>query len=428
MIKPQRCDTDMSPEPDATVDSISNFEFEFEWLVFAEDWGRHPSSTQHIFRCLVANSETVYWVNSIGLRRPRISDAKRIFEKLKQVIKPTSNEFNQETVKTASITPDEVIAPIALSWPGSELVNALNRNLLTNQVSKKLEKYRNDETKYRVLWLSLPTARCIVDAFEQDIVVYYAGDDFSALAGVDHDEVSQEESQLVKNADLVLAASAKIAAKFPAHKTHVINHGVDKSLFSQQCSKPVNFPDGKFTVGYYGSITEWLDYDLIAYLAQQRRDINFVFIGHASCERCESIFKLANVYHFADMPHQQLIEYASNWQASLMPFQLNEQILACDPLKLREYLAIGKPILSSTFPALTPFDDVVFHGKDKIEILSRLDSIINLDPQQQQVLMANSRAHIQQASWEQRAEQVKALIADVIAAKKTAGGCKYAKR
>ena len=87
MIKPQRCDTDMSPEPDVTVDSISNFEF--EWLVFAEDWGRHPSSTQHIFRCLLANSETVYWVNSIGLRRPRISDGKRIFEKLKQVIKPT---------------------------------------------------------------------------------------------------------------------------------------------------------------------------------------------------------------------------------------------------------------------------------------------------------------------------------------------------
>lgn len=409
-------------------------ELDFEWLVFAEDWGRHPSSSQHIFRSLIKNNEQIYWVNSIGLRRPRLQDGKRIIEKLKQVVLPKSNIFNQQAVDTYTandlnrclhLSPKEVIAPIAISWPGSSLVSRLNRYLLTAQVSKKFAFKNTYEKKCRILWLSLPTARCVVNAFEEHCVVYYAGDDFSALAGVDNNAVTNEESQLVKQADLILAASENIAAKFPQHKTHVINHGVDSQLFSQNCQKPDDFPEGEYTVGYYGSITEWLDFELIEFLAKQNTHVNFIFIGRVICKQADSIFTLSNVFHFPDMPHHQLIEYASNWQVSLMPFLLNEQIRACDPLKLREYLAIGKPILSTSFPALEPFKNVVFQHDSKIEILKKLQDILNLGPAQLSVIEESSRRSVESSSWERRADQIKELITTIIQNKQSKKGSKY---
>ena len=413
----------MFPDSETTVNPTANIVF--EWLVFAEDWGRHPSSSQHIFSAILAQNETVYWVNSIGLRRPKLTDGKRIVEKLKQIIQPTTNTYNQENEETPQLVPDEVIAPIAISWPGNELVNTINRNLLSNQVNNKIVN-ENDHSKWRVLWLSLPTARCITNAFAQNCIVYYAGDDFAALAGVDHEAVTAEENKLVVQADLILAASTKIAAKFPAHKTHVINHGVDCDLFTQECEKPNDFPKGNFTVGYYGSITEWLDFELIEYLALQRKDINFVFIGRINTDKANTVFSLANVYHFADMPHHKLIEYASNWQVSLFPFLLNEQIIACDPLKLREYLAIGKPIIGTRFPALESFSDLAFIADDKEQGLAQLLMIEQLSMEEKQQLTCRSRHSIEDSTWQQRAEQVKTLITHTIEQKLQEEGVDYA--
>ena len=191
----------------------------WQWIVFGEDWGRHPSSTQHLMKCMI-NKHQVYWVNSIGLRHPRLTDSKRIIEKLKQLFNATTNDFNHnETRFVAEIKPLEILAPVAVPWPGSNIAYVINRLLLTYQTRALLAKQTVNKSLPRILWLSLPTGRCVIGALEEDIVVYYVGDDFSALHGVDHKQVRIEEDELVKCADVILAASENIARQFPQDTT-----------------------------------------------------------------------------------------------------------------------------------------------------------------------------------------------------------------
>ena len=388
----------------------------WQWIVLGEDWGRHPSSTQHLMKC-VASKHQVYWVNSIGLRRPRFTDSKRIIEKLKQLNNATTNNFHQnETKLTSEIKPAEILAPVVIPWPGSNIAYVINRLLLTFQIRAMLAKHDTKNYLPRILWLSLPTGRCVVDALEEDIVVYYAGDDFSALRGVDHKQVNIEEAALVKRADVIFAASENIARTFPNDKTYLLPHGVNLEHFSKVYPRPDNYPDSDLVVGYYGSITSWLDFELIAFLARSRPDVTFLFIGRIDIDKCP-IFKYDNVVHLADMAHEQLIQYAANWQVSLIPFLDNKQIRACNPLKLREYLAIGHPIISTKYPAVLPFKECIYIADTKQQMFEQLNSALVLTKSELTRLNVKSRRMVKSATWEARCNFVTSLLTDKLAAK-----------
>ncbi|MFT7682559.1 MAG: hypothetical protein ACI935_002034 [Moritella dasanensis] len=383
----------------------------WQWIVFGEDWGRHPSSTQHLMKCM-ATQHQVFWVNSIGLRRPRLNDGKRIIEKFKQLKRATRNNFNQgETPQLTDAQPLGILAPVAIPWPGSQIAYVINRLLLTYQTRALLAKHNAKDKDPRILWLSLPTGRCVIGSLEEDLVVYYAGDDFSALNGVDHKQVSIEESELVKHADIIFAASDIIARQFPQDKTYLLPHGVDLKHFSSDCKRPDNYPESDLVVGYYGSITSWLDFELITFLAQSRPDITFLFIGKIEITDCP-IFEYDNIIHLADMPHELLIQYAANWQVSLIPFVDNEQIRACNPLKLREYLAIGHPILSTRYPAVNPFADCIYVADDKYQMLTQLDLALALPSKVLKQLKDRSREMVETATWQARCDLVTMLLSE----------------
>lgn len=388
----------------------------WQWIVFGEDWGRHPSSTQHLMKCM-ASQHQVYWVNSIGLRRPRWHDGKRIIEKFKQLKNAKDNDFNQgETSLITDAQPLGILAPIAIPWPGSHIAYVINRLLLTYQTRALLAKHKMADEEPRVLWLSLPTGRCVIGSLAEDIVVYYAGDDFSALSGVDHKQVSIEERALVKHADIIFAASDNIACQFPSNKTYLLPHGVDLKYFSADFKRPDNYPRSDLVVGYYGSISRWLDFELIMFLAQSRPDVTFLFIGKIEISDCP-IFAYDNIMHLADMPHEQLIQYAANWQVSLIPFVDNAQIRACNPLKLREYLAIGHPILSTRYPAVAPFTNCIYVADDKYQMLAQLNLALVLPSQALDQLKDCSRKMVETATWQARCELVTTLLSEKLATK-----------
>ena len=387
-----------------------------QWIVFGEDWGRHPSSTQHLMKCMT-NQHQVYWVNSIGLRRPGLRDGKRILEKFKQLKHATSNDFNHGNAQPVSEKqPLGILAPVAIPWPGSYIAYVINRLLLTYQTRALLAKHKIKGEEPRILWLSLPTGRCVIGSLEEDIVVYYAGDDFSALNGVDHKQVSFEENELVKKADIIFVASENIARHLPQEKTYLLPHGVDLKHFSSVCKRPHNYPESDLVVGYYGSITSWLDFELIRFLAQSRPDVTFLFIGRIEITDCE-LFEYNNIIHLSDMPHEELIQYAANWQVSLIPFVDNEQIRACNPLKLREYLAIGHPILSTQYPAVMPFRDCIYVADDKYQMLEQLNTALLLSNNKLEELTVRSRKMVESATWQARCELVTTLLTEKLAIK-----------
>ena len=111
------------------------------FVVFAEDWGAHPSSTQHIFK-VIAKQHSVTWFNSVGMRTPKINftDIKRVFKKLTLMFSRTKVEQKQLV---------DVRNPIVLPWHDNQWVNRFNKQ----QISAQLD-FDSDEPI--IYWISRP--------------------------------------------------------------------------------------------------------------------------------------------------------------------------------------------------------------------------------------------------------------------------------
>lgn len=328
-------------------------------IVFGEDLGGLPSSTQHLVKRL-ARDRQVLWVNSIGLRQPKLNrrDLSRVWQKLrpqglsldsqigneKQHSNPGYSEYRSSNITQANL--------LTIPAPRSFLARRVARDLMLHQLAPLMKDLGMNKP---ILWSSLPTAADLCERIDHSGVVYYCGDDFASLAGVDHSTVSQHEQTLVEHADLILVASQQLKQKFPERKTHLLPHGVDSHLFAQPADRAPDLPQSNGPIaGFYGSLSEWLDYELIDYCATTLPDWQFVFIGPI-CVEPSRLPMHANIHYLGARPHQQLPSYSQHWDVSMLPFRHNAQIDACNPLKLLEYLAAGQPIVSVDFPALAAY-------------------------------------------------------------------------
>lgn len=377
-----------------------------DMVVFGEDWGEHPSSTQHLVQRLAAHRRVV-WINSIGMRRPRMTarDIGRLAGKARSLT--GLGRASAGLPKQDGLAPAERPAGLsvhsiaAIPAPGSRIAYALNRRMLGRQVRHLIEARGLVRP---VFWTSLPTALPAVGTLGEKAVVYYCGDDFGALAGVDHVPVQTMERALVSRADLILAASDVLAARFPEEKTRVVPHGADIGLFANPAPRAPELPIDRPCAGFYGSLSSWIDFELLARVAARMPDWQFVLVGPVQADLW-GLPSLPNVQLLGPLPHARLPGFSQHWSVSLIPFKSCPQIDACNPLKLREYMAAGTPIASTDFPALAPYRDFVHLGGDaaSFEVAIRnaaLDGARN----------GERRARVASETWDHRAADVAAAV------------------
>lgn len=373
-------------------------------IVFGEDWGGLPSSTQHLISQL-AKQRKVVWVNSIGLRQPKFNwhDIKRVLIKLsKNIIRKKNADLNNQTEKKTNVTSDNfhIVYPRTLPAPRSRLARWLAVRLLVYQIKPVVKSARLNSP---VLWISLPTAVDLAGKLGESALLYYCGDDFSALAGVDHDTVTKREKECSKKADLILYASEKLSDKFPASRSKLLTHGVDYSLFSEPVPRARDMPDnGRPIAGFYGSISEWLDIEILQKTIQKMTDWDFVFIGKAVID-ISPLTAFKNVKMLGERAHHLLPSYSQHWNASLLPFVNNAQIRACNPLKLSEYLAAGRPIISTSFPAMHAYRHLVQVANSSDAMIEALRSSRYLDSIP--VFSAALKNTMIKNSWADKAQQ-----------------------
>ncbi|MGF1769698.1 glycosyltransferase [Enterovibrio makurazakiensis] len=374
-------------------------------IVFGEDWGGLPSSTQHLIRRL-SQDRKVVWVNSIGLRRPTFTlhDCKRAWRKLTASRTTAKTRKDSPLSLTSSTeTPDNLIVvnPSTLPAPRSTLGRKLATRMLRKQLTPIIERAQLHDP---ILWTSLPTAVDMFDQLGASSLVYYCGDDFSSLAGVDHMTVAQREEDLVQKADLILAASEALFTRFSNKRTKLLPHGVDYDLFSIPAQRAEDLPNnGKPTAGFYGSLSDWLDYDLLNQAIHLMPEWDFVFIGKP-CDAALSLAQHNNVTLLGPKSHHELPGYSQHWSASLLPFVDNAQIRACNPLKLREYLAAGRPVVSTPFPAINEYRNYVSVVHSANEMAAALNSAANQTPNSRQ------QSAVSMHTWDARAQTLNAWL------------------
>jgi len=373
-----------------------------DMVVFAEDWGRHPSATQHLVKRL-AHERSVLWVNSIGLRRPRLNrgDMRRLMEKGRSIAR---NRLTQPGPEHRAPAPDKmhILSPLAIPWPGNAAAALFNKKVLSAQILKAMARIKISKP---LLWCSLPTAVLACGTLNERSVIYYCGDDFSAWQGVDHAPVMEAEKRLVARADLILVASAHLEARFPSEKTLLIEHGVDHELFSTPAACPDDMRFNGPIAGFFGTIGDSIDVERLAAAARALDHWNFVMIGPLQTD-CRTLQACPNVHFLGERSHASLAAYVQNWDVSLLPFRQRSDMQSSNPLKLREYLAAGTPIAATRFNALKRYEPLVRVAENEDGLAQAIERARH-DHQYNPL----RRDIVARESWQARADTIESVIA-----------------
>ena len=336
---------------DSDTDRLSPVPF----VVFSDDWGVHPSSSQHIFRHISENHH-VAWINTVGMRRPRlnISDLKKGLRKLFNMLRKSSSRGGSAIEYDVS-----VYQPMMIPFNDIPILRRINKKLVERTLRKVVRDLDGQEP---IVVTSVPNACDYVDSIRSKRIVYYGVDDFSEWPGLDKELVLEMEAQLIDKADIFLATSPRLVARLAksGKPTSLLSHGVDIDLFSADVpdEHPTldDIPEPR--VGSCGLFDARSDQDLIAAVAEKMPEVSFVSAGRVETP-VENLMSVDNVYFIGQIPYLELPALVKGLDVLFIPYIVNALSDALSPLKFREYLATGRPILSTPIAAAAEFDAVI---------------------------------------------------------------------
>jgi glycosyltransferase involved in cell wall biosynthesis len=290
-----------------------------------------------------------------------------------------------------------------------------------------------------VSWFVVPHLASVAGRLGERLSVYYCIDDYAALPDVDAGSVKRMDDELTRRADLVFVASETLLQEKRAlnPNTHLSPHGVDFDHFvkaqdpalplpadlpagggergkPEPSGKPDN-PDNPI-IGFFGLIERWIDLDLVAYLAAARPGWTFLMIGRLAVPEAE-VPKLPNLVFVGQRPYESLPAYGKAFRAAIIPYRLTRQVLHANPIKLREYLAMGRPIVSVSTPEIDRFAEVVSIARTREEFLAALDRAVEVGLSPEQVRRHTALAATM--TWNARLEAVAAHLSAALAVRPT---------
>src|SRR3954453_19433020 len=232
-------------------------------VVFSDDWGRHPSSAQHLVRRLLPRYQ-VDWVNTVGTHRPRLSlaDMRRGLEKLTGWMAASRDPDLVERVAD----PLEPIVHAPVHWPGFKTrgERMLNRVLLRNALAGVL----NGNPKPAAVITTVPITADLAASFPDVRWIYYSVDDFAEWPGLDGDTLRRMELDLLRHVALVICVSDVLKQRLGqlGISAHLLTHGVELEHW-RTARRPLCGPGRRPTLLYWGHADRRLDADILLHLA-----------------------------------------------------------------------------------------------------------------------------------------------------------------
>lgn len=348
----------------------------------------------------------VLYVNSIGMRVPRVSEGAmflaRIRRKLRSIrrgLVPVREQFF-------------VFSPATL--PGGRrgrLLRWATQRSLAAQVNWAA---RRCGIRRPLIWIACPPAVTVLDLLDGARLVYQRTDRFEAFAGVDPDLILAFDRDLKHRADLVLYCSRQMyhEERDQCRLASFIDHGVDFDRFAEAGHAAIDGgmePDdlrsiGRPRVGFVGTIdAHTFDPPFFVSVAESLPELQFVMVGASSLSNdwCQ----LPNVHFFGQRPYEEVASYMAACDVLIMPWNRSEWIKACNPVKLKEYLATGRPVVSTWFSEIEHYRA---HVSVEIETPGFVRAIKQavLQPGDSEPRRDRVRGH----TWESKAAEVGLLV------------------
>jgi len=381
-----------------------------------EDWWyHHPHSKYHLMRRFAQAGNRVIFVNSISMGLPSLSNKDllpRIVRKLRSY------------ARLARPTPEgvTVVSPAVIPFFGTRLARAANRKLLAVQIGKLA---RRGGLTRPILWIAIPTAADMIGQFDERLVIYQVSDKYDANLmdhATDVRTIRKLHERAIDKADLVLYSGQKLLAEAERgrERSFLLEQAVDFDHWSQVGSGKLEIAEALARIprprlGYFGAIEPWLvDQELITRAARERPEWQWIFIGNKS--RGVEIEALPNTHFLPPVPYQELPRYAAGFDVCVLPWYTAHSFTSYgSAIKVREYLATGKPVVISPLPEYESMGDVLRIARTHDDWFRLVEEALLEDDQ---AAAQRRQAAVSSGTWDARAEWVSSLIEKTLGEKR----------
>ena len=363
-----------------------------------EDWWyHHPHSKNHILK-RYARENTVLFVNSITMGLPSMANPD-FFLKIRRKLKSYLRWLRK--------VPEGlwVMSPINLPFYGTSLGRSINRVLLQTQLrlAMLLLRIRNP-----ILWVAIPTAAEMVGRLGEKLLLYQVSDKYDANedSALSPAVIRTYDLQLKNAAAVVLYSGRKLFEEASEPHRFFLEQAVDFEHFAQHRTDVA--PDVESIpspiLGYFGSMDYVMDTELMAEVARLRPDWHWVLLGlKSNLVRVDA----PNVHFLGSKPYQALPRYITRFNVCVLPWRAENAFTSYgSAIKVREYLATGKPVVMAPLYEYLETPGLRFYRGAR-QFIDQVDAALNEDDP---VLGAKRQAIVQQGTWDSRAAELAQLI------------------
>lgn len=346
---------------ESTSMKTKNGEQSFDGLICigGEDWWYHNRG-HFDFQMMrrLSRRWPVLFVNSLGVRMPSLADRSVFVERIKRKAKSLSRGVVRVEKNFY------VFSPLAIPGPfGSKISNWA----LAPQI--KLAARRAGIRK-PLLWVHCPAGADLIDRIDSVAVVMQRTDRFEAFPEGDPVHLTEQINKIRKASDLVVYCAPHMAEeeKHIAARQLTLSHGVEADAFITAGRVKSDGPTdvahlSRPRVGFIGGVdAHTFDPELFVEVVKRVPEAEFVLIG--ACSLPEGWCPHKNVHFVGRRPYESIARYMAAMDVLIMPWNKSEWIKACNPIKLKEYLAVGRPVVTTDFEALGPWRDDVRVAND----------------------------------------------------------------
>ena len=293
----------------------------------------------------------VLYINSIGMRAPKVCEGGMFFKRVIRKLKSLARGL----VKVNSMF--HVFSPVTLPGGGKKgILKTISQLALSLQVRVAA---RRCGIVNPLIWIAIPTAEPMLNYLTPARLIYQRTDRFENFAGVNREQICKHDFILKQQANLVLFCSRELYEdeKDACDNAFFIDHGVDFERFATAGQKSQQSGGGpadmstiaRPRIGFIGGLdSHTFDPDLFCTIATKLPDKQFILVG--GCSLPDDWCTLPNVHQLGQKPYDCVADYMAACDILIMPWNQSDWIKACNPVKMKEYLAVGRPIVSTDFP------------------------------------------------------------------------------
>ncbi len=364
-----------------------------------EDWWYHNRGhyDMRVMRALSGDVPVLY-VNSLGMRVPRPSEGRMFVRRVHRKLRSLGRGLHRIDERFAVLSPPSIPGR-AMRAAGPVTAMTIRRALRRLGIRRPLA------------WVACPTAADLLPAIPHAGLVYQRTDRYEAFTDVDADAIAARDRSLKRDADLVVYCSGAFMEDDAEGLDHavLVDHGVDAARFEAADAagrEPVDVAGlPRPRVGFVGAIdAHTFDPELFLEVSRRVPGASFVLVG--GCTLPEGWCRRPNVHLLGQRRPEQVADYMAACDVLIMPWRRSPWIDACHPVKLKEYLATGRPVVTTPFRELSRYPGLVATAEDGAGFAAMIERALEIeyDPQP-------GRARVAGQTWADRAADLRRHLA-----------------